>query len=182
MNKKGFTLVEMIAVVAIIGIIFGIASYGVIGVINNSKKKSEEVFVEGISTYIDEYIALHGSSLVKKGTGYNFTKSDGGGSSIEAIAYEYEYEDKDRNRIIINMQTLIDSGFVTEGKFINPVNKLDCLSSLGNDEIPVIRIFKDSDYVYYYYVNLSNTMCDISSDNSIINTLPDELKEEVGLR
>ena len=166
MNKKGFTLVEMVAVVAIIGIIFGIASYGVIGVINSSKKKSEEVFVDGISTYIDEYISLYGSSLVKKNnTKYEFIKSNGTDYSVSA----YEYSG-------ISMQTLIDKGFVNDGKFVNPVNKLDCLAGLDIDDIPVIRIFKDSDYVYYYYVDMSNTVCEISSDNSVINTLPENLE------
>lgn len=172
MNKKGFTLVEVVAVVAILGIIFGVASYSVIGIINSSRKKSEEVFVDGISTYIDEYISLYGSSLVKKNnTKYEFIKSNGTDYSVSA----YEYSG-------ISMQTLIDNGFVTDGKFVNPVNKLDCLAGLGSKYIPVIRIFKDSDYVYYYYVDMSNTMCEISSENSIINTLPDELKIKVGLR
>lgn len=178
MNKKGFTLVEMIAVVAIIGIVFGIASYSVIGIINSSRKKSEAVFVDGISTYIDEYITLYGSTLARKkdDTGFKFDKCKvkvcEGNSCMCSEVYAYEYNS-------VSLQELIIKELVTEGKFVNPVNKLDCLAGLAEEDIPAIRIFKDSDYVYYYYVNLSNTSCEISSDNSVINTLPEELKNKI---
>lgn len=171
MNRKGFTLVEVVAVVAILGIIFGIASYSVIGVINSSKKKSEEVFVDNIKTYIDEYITLYGSSLSKKNTDeYNFEKCKISDDCTTVTAYEYSS---------ISINDLIDKGLVTEGKFVNPVNKLDCFDGIN----PSIRIFKDSDYVYYYYVDLrgDNTSCEITGKHGVINTLPDSLIDVVGL-
>ena len=44
-----------------------------------------------------------------------------------------------------------------------------------------IKVYKDSDYVYYYYVDLSetNTSCDISEENGIIDTRPQKLKEAI---
>lgn len=175
MNKKGFTLVELVAVIAILTVVFGIAGYNVIGIINNSKKKSEKIFVDGISTYIDEYITLYGSSLVREGTNvYKFNKCVDSSCHDESEISAYEMKS-------INMKDLIDKNLVTENRFVNPVNKLDCLMGLRDDKIPVIRIFKDTDYVYYYYVDLrgGNTNCEISEENGIINTLPSDFS--VGL-
>ena len=36
MGRKGFTLVELIATVAIMSLVFGIAGYSIAGIINNS--------------------------------------------------------------------------------------------------------------------------------------------------
>ena len=41
MNNKGFTLVELLATIVILGVVMGIATYGVLSAINNSKLKSE---------------------------------------------------------------------------------------------------------------------------------------------
>ena len=74
MGNKGFTLIEMLAVVLILSIIMGIATNGVISYINTSKIKSEKIFVDKIANYIDSYIVLYGSSMNTIGNEYTFKK------------------------------------------------------------------------------------------------------------
>ena len=183
MNNKGFTLVEMLATIVILGLIMGIASYGVISAINTSKKKSEGVFVERFSTVIDEYLTLSGYKLNKFGSEIDFKKcyvtncyDDISGTYIDG-----RYDDATISELIsINVSNLKTEGLLSDEDAINPANKKKCFNGID----PLIRVFKDNDSVYYYYVDLSgsNTTCEISSDNSIINTLPDnfiiDLSEE----
>ncbi|MDD2203155.1 MAG: prepilin-type N-terminal cleavage/methylation domain-containing protein [Bacilli bacterium] len=60
-NKKGFTLVELLAVIVILAIILAIAVPGITGIINSAKKGSFESDVKMIITGI-EYQVL-GSSV-----------------------------------------------------------------------------------------------------------------------
>ena len=48
MNKKGFTLIELLATLVILGLVMGIASYSIISIINNAKKKNYELLVNNI--------------------------------------------------------------------------------------------------------------------------------------
>ena len=67
-------------------------------------------------------------------------------------------------------------------KIVNPATKEKCLNNSKNpeenpEEKPKVRLFKDDDYVYYYYVDLSgnNTSCHISDENAIITNIPKKL-------
>ena len=68
MGRKGFTLVELIATIVISSLVIGFATYGVIGIINNSKNKSEEIFVDKLEVAIEEFIELESRSLNKYNT------------------------------------------------------------------------------------------------------------------
>jgi type IV pilus assembly protein PilA len=59
-NKKGFTLVELLAVIVILAIILAIAVPGISGIINSAKKGSFESDVKMIITGI-EYTVLESS-------------------------------------------------------------------------------------------------------------------------
>lgn len=186
MGRKGFTLVELIATVAIISIVFGIASYSVFGIINSSKIKSEALFVEEISEAISQYISLNGSKLVKGSVSYKFKKCLKFNGNDKETCSLYTDEEVEAFELFsgsvnnsVKLSFLLEEDFFDNDKLINPVNKKNCLEGQN----PNIRIFKDSDYVYYYYVNLSgsNTSCNISNENGIINTLDDNLRVEVGL-
>ena len=48
MNRKGFTLVELLGVIVIIGLVVGLSSFGIIKVYNNSKEKSLALTNESI--------------------------------------------------------------------------------------------------------------------------------------
>ena len=180
MGRKGFTLVELIATVAIVSLVLGIAGYSVIGIINNSNNRSEEVFVEKIDNAIFEYVGLYGGKLKKGNVSYEFNKclllSCDAEDKYEKVKV---YELFNSNSQMVKLSVLLDENFFDNDKLVNPVNKENCLV----DKNPDIRIFRDDDYVYYYYVDLrgNNTNCGISDENGIINTLPDELKIKVGI-
>ena len=178
MNNKGFTLVEMLSVVVILGIVMGIATNGVLSYIETSKKKSEKIFVDKIENAVKSYISLNGSGISNK-TGKSpiaFTKckrviSDGSSCNnndkVNSTAYAL-------NGFELSMITDRANGanLVRKDSMVNPKNKEKCF--VGTDD-PGVRLFKDSEKVYYYYVDLSELSCDISDENKIITNIPKNL-------
>lgn len=172
MNRKGFTLVELLATIFILTVVMGIATVSVTSYIKNSQKKGEEIFVDKLSTAIESYLNLEGSKLgVDKGP-YSFKKcltskcqDNDHKSSYQATAYLLER---------IHLHHLVDANLLEESDIQNPSTRKKCLEDGRN---PEIVIYKDSDYVYYYYVDLSgeNTSCEISKENDLISTLPSTL-------
>ena len=69
LNRKGYTLIELLAVVVVIGLVIGLSTYGVITAYNNSKgkatiisessiKKSASVFSEEKANDSDRWIDI----------------------------------------------------------------------------------------------------------------------------
>ncbi len=54
LNRKGFTLVELLAVIVILAIVVGITMVTILPTLENSRKKSFDVAVDAIRTYIQE--------------------------------------------------------------------------------------------------------------------------------
>ena len=188
MNNKGFTLVEMLAVVVILGIILGIATTSVLSAIETSKEESEKVFVDKIETAVESYINLKGMGMVRKSGGsiYSFDKckkfkddkADSeecaedatiGSSAFELEGFDLEEITKDS---VDEYGNVVSTKFVDEEAMVNPRNKEKCLKNSGN---PVVRVFKDKDMVYYYYADLSSLDCDIAPENQIITNIPKKL-------
>ena len=188
MNNKGFTLVEMLAVVVILGIILGIATTSVLSAIETSKEESEKVFVDKIETAVESYINLNGMGMARKSGGsvYPFDKckkfkddkADSeecaedatiGSSAFELEGFDLEEITKDS---VDEYGNVVSTKFVDEEAMVNPRNKEKCLKNSGN---PVVRVFKDKDMVYYYYVDLSSLDCDIAPENQIITNIPKKL-------
>ena len=167
MNNKGFTLIELLAVIVILAIISGIATYGVINTINTSKLKSEKIFVDKLSNLIDDYLDLYPPQKKIKDD-YIIEKCVDADCGVK---YQVPAAEVQKNNGEITINDLITEGIASSEDLINPKNKKKCFDETHN---PKINIYKDTDYVYYYYVDLSgsNTNCDISSENSIIDTLP----------
>ena len=100
LNNKGFTLVEVLAVIVILGVIGGIATSSVLSSINTSKESSYKLMVNNI------IIASE-----------NLYKEVSFGNTI----YKYEQDgqknkitiDSSDNTIKINLQTLVSNGFLT---------------------------------------------------------------------
>lgn len=181
MGNKGFTLIEMLAVVLILSIIMGIATNGVISYINTSKIKSEKIFVDKIANYIDSYIALYGSSMNTIGNEYTFkkrkklTKNNDELECIDSNSYDVtaiELNSFSLDKITEGNNSEGYANLVEKDDLVNPGNKKKCFDETNN---PLVRVFRDSDYVYYYYVDLSNNGCEIHEENKIINNIPDNL-------
>ena len=178
MNNKGFTLVEMLSVVVILGIVMGIATNGVLSYIETSKKKSEKIFVDKIENAVKSYISLNGSGISNKigGISSSFTKckrvtSDGSSCNnndkVDSTAYEL---------VGFKLSKITNrsggSNIVQEDNMVNPKNKKKCFVGTNDSEV---SLFKDSEKVYYYYVDLSGLSCDISDENKIITNIPKNL-------
>lgn len=173
MNNKGFTLIEMLATIVILAIIGGIATVSVISIINTSKLKSEKVFVDKVSNLIDDYLDLY-KPTSSTGNTYTFNKcANSDCSNTKSITAVEVIKADGKN---VHLKDLVDKGVIETEKLINPKNKQQCLNGDG----PEIKVYRDEEYVYYYYVDLRGN-CDISDENGIINTLPDDLSSEVGL-
>ena len=55
LNRKGYTLIELLAVILIIGLILGFSTYGIINAFNNSKNKSLTISVNSIKESAETY-------------------------------------------------------------------------------------------------------------------------------
>lgn len=103
-DNKGFTLVEVLAVVVIIGILGGLTAKGVLSSINTGKEASYKLMINSIVTASQTL----------------YEELEYGGSNI----FRYEYDDKkitkggkvtinDDNTINTNLQTLVSNGFLS---------------------------------------------------------------------
>lgn len=172
MNNKGFTLIELLAAIVILSLVMGISASGVMGAINQSKAKGEKLFVSKLSKSIDDYINLKGSSMVQNGSAYTFDKkSNIGNSTYRVSAYQLKKNSGNSFKIL----DLVSEKLVDQVKLVNPKNKKQCFDNSHN---PVIEVYRDSDYVYYYYVqfNSGNNRCEL---NSCISTLPSGLANKL---
>ena len=173
MNNKGFTIIELLATIILLSLVMGIATYSVIGIINSSKEKSEKIFVDKLATAIQSYIPTKKLGIIN--TLPDFTKCRE--NDPEKCKNQYlltnvklvELDTIELNKIAIEGNKIINSN-----EIINPRTKEKCIKTYGNKTLPQIRIFRDSDYVYYYYMDLSgnNTACNITEENSIVTNIP----------
>ena len=65
MKKNGFTIVELLAVLIVLGIIVGITISTVNSSSDNAKKKSEEVFISSLKSAIETYLETDGITELK---------------------------------------------------------------------------------------------------------------------
>jgi len=143
LNRKGFTLIEVISVVVILGIIVVITFPIVTGVFESSEERSEEIFVKEVKRIIDGYVSLEGIGLQYVLFDDVVRKCD----NIEDHNTCYNVKVYKNSRTI-NFRDIIDSNLMGENDLINPNKKISC--SVNN----VIEIYRDSDYVYCYKAKL----------------------------
>ena len=101
MNRKGFTMIELLAVIVVLGIVLVITFPNMTDVFKSSKLKSEEAFVERISQSIDSYVTLNSSYIdfFEYGTAQKYY----GGSDHSVNVYKGT----------ITMNTIISSNIIT---------------------------------------------------------------------
>ncbi len=143
LNNKGFTLIEVLVVIAMIALIAGIAIPNVLSSINTSKSVSEKAMIENIKTASQE--------LYEE---IEFTGND-----------LYDYNEKiliTNNKITVHLQSLVTNGFLTgtgkngEKILINPKTGDD----IGDCQITITKTTDIDDTVSYTITNIStNNKC-----------------------
>ena len=142
MNRKGFTLIELIAVIVILGIILVVSAPSISNVYKESKLKSEEIFVERLSQSIDSYIKLNSDEIA-------FTSDGAANKEEERSTYQVNIW-----KAAITVQNVIDDKLISEEDYVNPGNKET--KCTVNAEI---EVYKYSDYVYCHKIKKDSLGC-----------------------
>ena len=137
MNKKGFTLTELLAVIVILGLITIIATTSIMGALNNAKEKMLEDKKNNIITAAINYVqnnnvSLNSSDCIKIEGNYDRCKT----LTIQELLDKKELESKDRDNKFYNDVTGKDMALdeVTVYRMNNRLYaKVTCMPS--NDEV-----------------------------------------------
>lgn len=164
-NNKGFTLVEVLAVIVIIAILGFIAVPNVLSTINVGKNKSYDIMISNIVTASEslyQEVEYGGGELYKYG-------NDGITTYISI----------DENNIEVNLQTLVSNGFLegtnnncttcsnkNEKILLDPRTKED----IGSCNIKITKITKKTEN------NVSYVVDNIDSNVKCPNTYKKEVK------
>ena len=155
MNRRGFTLVELLATLVILGIVTSIVLIGINGGFNNAKDKTEDVFVKTVKDAMDIYLDSDAKKLNFSKTAVCTLNKTHGKSKV--------YKSSDN----ITLSDVINSEFhpISEDDLVNPVNSSKC------DKNTIVNIYRDEDYVYYYEID-GDMGCLINTNS--ISILPEE--------
>lgn len=168
MNKKGFTLVELLATLVILAVIIGIVLISSTGGFSNAKDKTEEVFVKTIKDALEIYIDSDGRNLNFNNQVCTINKNIPGTDDYRTVKVYKTNKDKNGNTLTFN--NVINSSYhpISESDMHNPANK-------GKDKYQcstngTLNIYRDEDYVYYYKIEKSSFGC--FNKTGSINNLP----------
>ena len=160
LNNKGFTLIEVIAVIAILGIIVAIVLPSVFGYFDTSKDRSEEIFMGEMEEIIESYIALEGRKIMfDTSHGKVIEKCDpleGNSSCVEVNVY--------KNTGSVTFNDIVNEGLVKGSDIINPKNEQYC--SLDTE----IIVYRDDDYVYCFETEFDCVEDSDNNNRNVINT------------
>ena len=143
MNKKGFTMIELLAVIVVLGIVLIITFPNISDIFKGSKLKSEEAFMDRISQSIDSYVTLNSSNIT-------FDKQAG---TFEKVLGT-KNQTVDVYKGTITMQDIIREGIITESDYKNPGNENEKCN-----ENAEIEVYRDSDYVYCHKIKKDSLEC-----------------------
>lgn len=157
MNRKGFTLTELLATLVILGIIAGIVLVSSLSGLGKAKDDTEEIFIKTIKDAMNIYLDSDAKDLTYSDMVCSISKSHDTNVNI--------YKTSE-----ITFNEIINSKFhpLTESDLINPANKdVKCSNSLN---IPV-SVYRDDDYVYYYKIEKEYFGC--LNGTGVISNLPE---------
>lgn len=157
MNKKGFTLVELLATLVILGIVTSLTIIGLNINTNNTKKKTEEIFIGTIKDAIKMYLDSDARKL----------KYD-----IEVCTISKALNDsvKVYKTSSVTLDTIINSKYspLLNEDLVNPNNEdANCNINASVD------IYRDEDYVYYYKMKKGELNCLTIDLDGYITNLPE---------
>ena len=121
LNKKGFTLIELIAVIVILSIILVFVVPNLLDTYKRSKLKTEKAFVDQLSKGIESYITLYSNRSDKPSYDVNVYKVD------------------------IKVKDIIKNNIIEASEYRNPGNREATCS-----QDAIIYIYRDSDFVYCF--------------------------------
>ena len=174
MNRKGFTLVELLATLVILGIVAGITIVSVSGIFKSTKDKSEDVFVDTIKDTMDMYLSSDAKKLSfdSENICSNTISKTHGVVSVYKGQFQYKDGEEIKYRDI-NFGDVINSEFkpITEKDLVNPANEeVDC----GSVSDITVNIYRDDDFVYYYSIDKD----EFAENGGISCLLNDENREK----
>ena len=157
MNKKGFTLVELLATLVILGIVTSLTIIGLNINTNNTKKKTEEIFIGTIKDAIKMYLDSDARKL----------KYDIEVCTISKALNDSVKVYKTSSSVTLN--TIINSKYspLLNEDLVNPNNEANC------DINASVDIYRDEDYVYYYKMKKGDLDCLTIDLDGYITNLPE---------
>ena len=147
MNKKGFTLVELLATIVVLSIVTGIAIFALNNGFKSAKDKTELIFIKNLEDSIEVYFD---GDEAKKIT-FNETETD----KICTMYKRFGPSNIYKSSTTKTFQNIIDSDNkpLTAKEFRNPVtngNKKEAESAPQCNTNTQISIYRDEEYIYYY--------------------------------
>ncbi len=166
LNKKGFTLVELLAVIVILALVAGISIVAIFTSLGNAKKKAEKEFLTQLGNSVEAYIDLCLGGMHTDGSGEGCNKlmiSLSNGIDVEYIEKAHGNVTVYQDKSIYSFDEILNEGILNEKDLVNPVNSKNCKQAK-------IRFYRDGDYVYYYKVILPGCL---EYNSNIIHNFPD---------
>ena len=161
MNKKGFTLVELLATLVILGIVVSLTIVGMNINLNNTKKKTEEVFIGTIKDALKMYLDSDARAL-------EYNSSSTGVCTINKALKDNVKVYKTSSSVTLN--TIINSKYspLLNEDLVNPNNEgVECYLAAP------VYIYRDDDYVYYYKMKKGDLDCLTMDLEGYITNLPE---------
>ena len=151
MNKKGFTIVELLAAIVILGLIVTIVYPAVISTIRSSEKKAHDSQVKTIERAMKLYYLDHSNEL--KDLNENGTMDECENTTNETVEALIEPINTDFTQRLINEGYIFDNE-TKNGKLIDP-----CTDRQIEGTVSVKWICKTKQYEYKYNVTDEQTKC-----------------------
>ena len=145
MNKKGFTLVEVLAVVVILSIILSMATFGVMNIRRNSLQKLVDTKISNLESSAIIYGQENQNELIET-------------CNVDEVNYDFCK--------LVNVKYLIENEYYTTNE-VNSENKKDLVNNVTNKSMlcDEIQIYKKNNRVYAKAINIKsndvNYECDL---------------------
>ncbi len=149
MNRKGFTFIELLAVIVLLALILVIGAPSIINTFKSTKVKNEQIFVDRLSEAIEGYVTLN-SDKISFGNQTDAQKKirDGSPETYTVTVYSGQ----------ITFNDIINDALIDAKDFVNAGNEESTCSKDAT-----IEVYRDSEYVYCHKVKKDALNC-LSAD------------------